>query len=285
MFSNLASYIFGGTNAEAEGAAAPADAGSPVDPPLIISNTSSSIAPDAVLVDRPAPPPGERRQDASSTESEEDWVLVGGNNGRAPTLGSLNEVSPRPPTGSTGSSATPSDDGMDDEDVDEEHVLPEQGDHNPVVPFPANVLAAEAVAPAVVTRAFAAAEGKKKKRRPQPRQQGQSGTAAGQPSQVPPASSSSSRRVVLTGSCPAHGSGPHHATPAAVPPPLPVAQIRAARLKKSLGAAAPLTAKAVERKNKAVKNDRTVGASQKWSVGRNNLALKSGGHRRHLKQC
>ena len=75
MLSNLASYIFGGNNTEtvAEG------------------QQSHEVK---VAKQRP--------------QHEEDWEIVGGDVQPSLTLGSLDEVAPRPSTGSTGSSETPS---------------------------------------------------------------------------------------------------------------------------------------------------------------------------------
>ena len=122
MFSNLTSYIFGGNSDATSEATASHNEGS-VSPPLIISSSSAANATVATAVQQPQPhlqrqePPAKPAvSTAPSDESrsdEEDWVLVGGGVGRAPTLGSLNDVVPRPLTGSTGSSAPPSEDGMD----------------------------------------------------------------------------------------------------------------------------------------------------------------------------
>lgn len=63
-------------------------------------------------------------QRVSPNDQEEDWVVVGGDVQPALTLGSLDEVVPRPSTGSTGSSETPSETGAEEEDdmiVVEEH--------------------------------------------------------------------------------------------------------------------------------------------------------------------
>jgi len=81
MLSNLASYIFGGNNTEtvAEG------------------QQSHEVK---VAKQRP--------------QHEEDWEIVGGDVQPSLTLGSLDEVAPRPSTGSTGSSETPSEDGQDE---------------------------------------------------------------------------------------------------------------------------------------------------------------------------
>ena len=63
-------------------------------------------------------------QRVSPNDQEEDWVVVGGDVQPALTLGSLDEVVPRPSTGSTGSSEAPSETGAEEEDdmiVVEEH--------------------------------------------------------------------------------------------------------------------------------------------------------------------
>ena len=83
MFSNLATYIFGG--ASDEGA------------------ENRAIA------------PGDERK--TPTGNEDEWVVVGGDAQPALTLGSLDEVVPRPTTGSTGSSEAPSETGAEDEDM------------------------------------------------------------------------------------------------------------------------------------------------------------------------
>ena len=84
MLSNLASYIFGASEAESDAQSAPVGAMGPGDP---------------------------------IRGQEEDWVVVGGDVQPALTLGSLDEVTPRPPTGSTGSSSTPSESGENNEMV------------------------------------------------------------------------------------------------------------------------------------------------------------------------
>lgn len=80
MLSNLASYIFGGSSEEQQ---QPVDNGPR---------------------DQPRKPNG-----------EDDWVVVGGDVQPALTLGSLDEMAPRPSTGSTGSSEAPSE--MEDEEM------------------------------------------------------------------------------------------------------------------------------------------------------------------------
>jgi len=102
MFSNITSYIFGGQEPEDGSGQTQGPSGSP---------THNSANPIPALSD-----------------GEEEWVVVaGGNEQPSLTLGSLNEITPRPPTGSTGSSSTPSDDGID---VDLSPELP-QPDENP----------------------------------------------------------------------------------------------------------------------------------------------------------
>lgn len=101
MFSNISSYIFGGQVSENETGENQGPGGSP-------SHYSGN----------PIPP---------LSEGEEEWVVVaGGNDQPSLTLGSLNEMTPRPPTGSTGSSSTPSDDGID---VDPTSELPQEEEH------------------------------------------------------------------------------------------------------------------------------------------------------------
>jgi len=83
MFSNLATYIFGASDEVAE--------------------NGTSIA------------TGEQRNTPNG--SEEEWVVVGGDVQPALTLGSLDEVVPRPSTGSTGSSEAPSETGAEEEEM------------------------------------------------------------------------------------------------------------------------------------------------------------------------
>ena len=85
MFSNLASYIFGGSSDE------------PVDNGL----------------DNPSQQP----KTALQRTPEDEWVVVGGEVQPALTLGSLDDVAPRPSTGSTGSSEAPSEMGNEDDMV------------------------------------------------------------------------------------------------------------------------------------------------------------------------
>ena len=76
MLSNLASYIFGANNTET------------------VAEEGQQNNPDVKAVNR--------------AQQEEDWEIVGGDVQPSLTLGSLDEVAPRPSTGSTGSSETPS---------------------------------------------------------------------------------------------------------------------------------------------------------------------------------
>lgn len=86
MFSNLASYIFG-------------------------SSAEEENAPNATTT----PPEANTQSRLQKTASSEDeWVVVGGDVQPALTLGSLDEVAPKPSTGSTGSSETPSESGDDE---------------------------------------------------------------------------------------------------------------------------------------------------------------------------
>jgi len=66
-------------------------------------------------------------QRVSPNDQEEDWVVVGGDVQPALTLGSLDEVVPRPSTGSTGSSEAPSETGAEEEE-DDMIVVEEHGD-------------------------------------------------------------------------------------------------------------------------------------------------------------
>lgn len=101
MFSNISSYIFGGQDNENE-------AGPNQDPNGSPTQYSAN----------PMPP---------LSDEEEEWVVVaGGSEQPSLTLGSLNEINPRPPTGSTGSSSTPSDDGID---MDSASDLPQSGEN------------------------------------------------------------------------------------------------------------------------------------------------------------
>jgi len=84
MFSNLATYIFGG--ASDKGAENGTSMGS-----------------------------GDPRN--THTGNDDEWVVVGGDAQPALTLGSLDEVVPRPATGSTGSSEASSETGAEDEEM------------------------------------------------------------------------------------------------------------------------------------------------------------------------
>jgi hypothetical protein len=66
-------------------------------------------------------------QRVSPNDQEEDWVVVGGDVQPSLTLGSLDEVVPRPSTGSTGSSEAPSETGAEEEE-DDMIVVEEHGD-------------------------------------------------------------------------------------------------------------------------------------------------------------
>jgi len=87
MFSNLASYIFGASDENPE-------QGPQQQPPAQVAS----------------PPKGH-------PAGEDEWVVVGGEVQPTLTLGSLDEVAPRPSTGSTGSSVTPSESGGDEEEM------------------------------------------------------------------------------------------------------------------------------------------------------------------------
>jgi len=86
MFSNLASYIFGGSSTD------------PTD--------------DAVGIN-----PSGQESKLTNPNNEDEWVVVGGEVQPALTLGSLDDVAPRPSTGSTGSSEAPSEMGNDEDMV------------------------------------------------------------------------------------------------------------------------------------------------------------------------
>lgn len=97
MFSNLASYIFGGSS----------------DAP---NNEEGAFNDKATEVK------------ANTTTGEEEWVVVGGDVQPSQTLGSLNDVAARPTTGSTGSSEAPSEMEEDDDLV----MVPDQPSSNNV---------------------------------------------------------------------------------------------------------------------------------------------------------
>jgi len=85
MLSNLASYIFGANTETVTEGQQNHEVGTAAD-----KATASSL---------------------SRSQQEEDWEIVGGDVQPSLNLGSLDEVAPRPSTGSTGSSETPSEDG------------------------------------------------------------------------------------------------------------------------------------------------------------------------------
>ena len=255
MFSNIASYIWGSAEEEQQQGAAGASSSSP-QPPLIISNSSSTTAPP------PPPPPRSdarprhlpEQEDAPSSSSSsggEDWVMVGGSAGRAvPGLGSLNEVVPRPATGSTGSSAQESEDGMDEEEEEEDVVLLEK---------PADVAAV------VIPRERDQVEEEEEQ----------------EPAPVVPAPAPNRS---LNGHHGGHGHG-HHLAARQSALARSAQASSALRKKGPASAARPNTAKALERRNKAVKKGTSSNNSQKAAALRGNLALRSAGHGRHLKQC
>ena len=82
MLSNLASYIFGANTETVTEGQQNHEVGTAAD-----KATASSL---------------------SRSQQEEDWEIVGGDVQPSLNLGSLDEVAPRPSTGSTGSSETPS---------------------------------------------------------------------------------------------------------------------------------------------------------------------------------
>jgi hypothetical protein len=194
MFSNITSYIFGGEESENETGQNQGSGGSP-------SHYSGN----------PIPP---------LSDGEEEWVVVaGGNDQPSLTLGSLNEVNPRPPTGSTGSSSTPSDDGID---VDPTSELPQE-DENPN----------------------------------SNRQTGLSRTER--------------KFANPFGSCPSNGA-------------LSISEIkgiRAAQKSRDKDKKKTLSAKAIDRHNKAVKQ-RNQGPKKNQSA---HLSIKSAGINKQLKQC
>ncbi len=227
MFSNLASYIFGRVgDEEAE------DSGPAATPqPLIITSSSDVAAPQPAMAVQVSP---------QSSEDDEDWVLVGGG-ARAPALGSLNEPLPRPPLGSTGSSASPSESGeMEEEAVEDgndedegEGEEKEKDDEQPPAPISG----------------------------PPPR--GRSGGF--------------SRRMVAA-------AYPHccNSVAAAALPQLKA--LRSAQTSKHRREGVGNTAKAAEKRNKAVKNNRGTRTSKRAHAARSNLALKAAGGF-NLKQC
>lgn len=194
MFSNITSYIFGGEESENETGQNQGPGGSP-------SHYSGN----------PIPP---------LSDGEEEWVVVaGGNDQPSLTLGSLNEMNPRPPTGSTGSSSTPSDDGID---VDPTSELPQE-DENPNSNRQAGLSRTE--------RKFA----------------------------------------IPFGSCPNNGALSLSA----------IKGIRAAQKSRTKDKKKNLSAKAIDRHNKAVKQ-RNQGSKKNQSA---HISIKSAGINKHLKQC
>ena len=194
MLSNITSYIFGGEETGDETGQNQGSSG---------STTHYSV--------NPMPP---------FSDEEEEWVVVaGGNDQPSLTLGSLNEITPRPPTGSTGSSSTPSDDGID---VDSVHELP-QPDVNPNSTRQTELSRTE--------RKFA----------------------------------------IPFGSCPNNGA---LSLPA-------IKGIRAAQKSRDKDKKKNLSAKAIERHNKAVKH-RNQGPKKNQSA---HLSVRSAGINKQLKQC
>ena len=187
MFGNLTNYIFGGESSGTE------------DNP----NQGATV--------NPMPP---------LSDGEDEWVVVAGaNETPSLTLGSLNEITPRPPTGSTGSSSTPSDDGMDEGSTQE---LPQESE----TPHPN-------------------------------RQTGLSRT---------------DRKLTIPfGSCPNNGA-------LSLPE---IKGIRAAQKSRVKDKKKNLSAKAIERHNKAVKH-RNQGPKKNQVA---HLSLRSAGSKTQLKQC
>lgn len=70
-------------------------------------------------------------QRVSPNDQEEDWVVVGGDVQPALTLGSLDEVVPRPSTGSTGSSEAPSETGAEEEEEEDDMIVVEDHGDDP----------------------------------------------------------------------------------------------------------------------------------------------------------
>ena len=95
MFSNLASYIFGGSSE---------------------ANNEEAAFNDKAKVEVKANP----------NVGEDEWEIVGGDVQPSLTLGSLNDVTARPTTGSTGSSEAPSEMEEDEDLV----VIPEEPSSN-----------------------------------------------------------------------------------------------------------------------------------------------------------
>lgn len=194
MFGNITGYIFGGQESGSDTGENQDQSGSP---------THYSV--------NPIPP---------LSDGEEEWVVVaGGNDQPSLTLGSLNEITPRPPTGSTGTSSTPSDDGVD---VDSAPELP-QPDGNP---DDSN------------------------------RQTGLSRTER--------------KFAIPFGSCPNNGALSLSA----------IKGIRAAQKSRNKDRKKHLSAKAIDRHNKAVK-PRNQGPKK----NQDSISLKSAGINKHLKQC
>lgn len=96
MLSSLASYIFGGSeNAD----------------------------------EQPVANPTQQPAQGRKASNEDEWVVLGSDVQPALTLGSLDDVAPRPSTGSTGSSEAPSELGANEDD-DEMVIVEENGDHS-----------------------------------------------------------------------------------------------------------------------------------------------------------
>lgn len=114
MLSSLSSYIWGSAEEEAQQQQAVVEPphGTPI--PAV-----------------PAPARAKPSASRQGSQEEEDWVLVGSGVAKnaALTLGSLNEINPRPSTGSTGSSNEPSEQGEeeDTEPSDAQDVVPSAG--------------------------------------------------------------------------------------------------------------------------------------------------------------
>ena len=191
MFSNLASYIFGGSSE---------------------ANNEEAAFNDKAKVEVKANP----------NAGEDEWEIVGGDVQPSLTLGSLNDVTARPTTGSTGSSEAPSEMEEDEDLV----VIPDEPSSNL--------------------------------------------QEAGTPT----------REIALT------RSARRLTSPLACPNGISLSQMKALRSSqktKQKDGSKHLTSKASERQNKAVKIRSNQSNNKRNKAA--NLAIKSAGFNKQLKQC
>lgn len=223
MLSNLATYFFGGNEQDPAGQEPSLEVRESPEGVLVSNPAQGTHGLTMIVNGGQATNSNARLEKSISEDTEDEWVMVADTTHPDPlTLGSLSEPNPRPPTGSTGSSATPSESG--DEDDGEMESPSMSIDQDPEIPG----------RPVALTR--------------------------------------SARRLTSPFSCQSSAS---------------LSQMKAmrsaqvAKLKKSAKAT---TAKTIERKNKAVKNNQ-VSFSKKAFTNRNNLAIKAAGANKQLKQC